>query len=54
MWSIVLMSSYTKEEKENNSKMCLDLQKTSTYAHNDKAQFTLPFDSLIYKVTNHH
>ena len=34
--------------------MWLDLQKPSTYAHNDKAQFSLPFDSLIHKLTNHH
>ena len=24
------------------------------YAHNDKAQFSLPIDSFIHKLTNHH
>ena len=31
-----------------------DLRKPSTYAHNDKAQFSLPMDSFIYKLTYHH
>ena len=34
--------------------MWLDLRKPSTYTHNDKAQFLLPIDSFIYKLTNHH
>ena len=34
--------------------MWLDLQKPSTYAHNYKAQFSLPIDGFINKLTNHH
>ena len=30
--------------------MWLDLQKPSTYTHNEKAQFSLPIDSFIYKL----
>ena len=30
------------------------LWKPFTYAHNDKAQFSLPIDSFINKLTNHH
>ena len=32
--------------------MWLDLQKPSTYVHNDKAQFSLPIDSFINKLRN--
>ena len=33
--------------------MWLDLWKLSTYAHNEKAQFSLPIDGFINKLTNH-
>ena len=34
--------------------MWQDLRKPSTYTRNEKAQFSLPIDSFIDKLTNHH
>ena len=34
--------------------MLPDLQKTFTYADNDRPQFSLPINSYINKLTNHH